>query len=100
MAKFLSIYVTNTGLTAGERLINADQITTVAQTAATTTVITLAEAGATVVTLTHTDTGTTPSVRDAINDAITAVPGGQTVVVSLPVGIVCSSFESAAVPAP
>ena len=25
--------------------------------------------------LTHTSTGTTPSVRDAINDAITAVPG-------------------------
>jgi hypothetical protein len=97
MAKFLSIYVTNTGLTAGERLINADQITTVAQTAATTTVITLAQAGTTFdqVTLTHTSTGTTPSVKDAINDAITAVPGGQTVAVSLPVGIVCTEIALA-----
>ena len=97
MAKFLSIYVTNTGLTAGERLINADQITTVAQTGATTTVITLAQAGTSFdqVTLTHTSTGTTPSVRDAINDAITAVPGGQTVAVSLPVGIVCSAIALA-----
>ena len=97
MAKFISIYVTNTGLTAGERLINAEQITTVAQTAATTTVITLAQAGTSFdqVTLTHTSTGTTPSVKDAINDAITAVPGGQTVAVSLPVGIVCTAIALA-----
>lgn len=97
MAKFLSIYVTNTGLTAGERLINADQITTVAQTAATTTVITLGQAntGYDQVTLTHTSTGTTPSVKDAINAAITAVPGGQTVKVSLPEDIVCSAIALA-----
>ena len=97
MAKFLSIYVTNTGLTAGERLINADQITTVAQTAATTTVITIA--GANVdrdqITLTHTSTGTTPSVKDAINAAITAVPGGQTVAVSLPADVVCTAIAVA-----
>lgn len=97
MAKFLSIYVTNTGLTAGERLINADQITTVAQTAATTTVITLAQAGTSFdqVTLTHTSTGTTPSVKDAINAAITAVPGGQTVAVSFPVDVVCTAIALA-----
>lgn len=94
MAKFLSIYVTNTGLTAGERLINADQITTVTQVEAQATVITLAQAGTNFhqITLSHTSTGTTPSVRDAINDAITAVPGGQTVAVSLPVGIVCDGI--------
>jgi hypothetical protein len=97
MAKFLSIYVTNTGLTAGERLINADQITTVAQTAATTTVITLAQAGTSFdqITLTHTSTGTTPSVKDAINAAITAVPGGLTVAVSLPADVVCSAIAFA-----
>lgn len=97
MAKFISIYVTNTGLTAGERLINAEQITTVAQTAATTTVITLAQAGTSFdqITLTHTSTGTTPSVKDAINDAITAVPGGQTVAVSLPVDVVCTAIALA-----
>ena len=95
MAKFLSIYVTNTGLTAGERLINADQITTVAQTAATTTVITLAQAGTSFdqITLTHTSTGATPSVKDAINAAITAVPGGQTVAVSFPADVVCSAIH-------
>jgi hypothetical protein len=97
MAKFLSINVTNTGLTAGERLINADQITTVAQTAATTTVITLGQAGSSFdqVTLTHTDTGTTPSVKNAINDAITAVPGGQVVAVSFPANVVCTAIALA-----
>jgi len=97
MAKFLSIYVTNTGLTAGERLINADQITTIAQTAATTTVITLGQAGSGFdqVTLTHTSTGTTPSVKDALNAAITGVPGGQVVKVSMPDGIVCSAIALA-----
>ena len=98
MAKFLSIYVTNTDLAAGERLINADQITTVAQTTDTITIITLGSDPNQII-LTHTSTGTTPSVRDAINDAITAVPGGQTVAVSLPVGIVCSSIGFEAVPA-
>ncbi len=97
MAKFLSINVTNTGLTAGPRLINADQITTVAQTAATTTAITLGNSNSAVdvVTLTHTDTGTTPSVKDAINAALTAVPGGQTVVVALPEGVVVSAIAVA-----
>jgi len=97
MAKFLSINVTNTGLTAGQRLINADQITTVAQTAATTTAITLGNSNSAVdvVTLTHTDTGTTPSVKDAINAALTAVPGGQTVTVALPAGVVVTAIAVA-----
>jgi hypothetical protein len=95
MAKFLSIYVKNTGLTSGVRLINADQITTVAQTAATTTVITLGLPGVGEVALTHTSTGTTPSVRDAINAALTAVPGGQVVAVDLPEGISCTAIALA-----
>lgn len=97
MAKFLSINITNTGLTAGNQLINADQITTVTQTAATTTVITLGNSNSAVdiVTLTHTSTGTIPSVRNAINAAITAVPGGQTVAVELPAGVVVSAIAVA-----
>jgi hypothetical protein len=97
MAKFLSINITNTGLTAGNQLINADQITTVTQTAATTTLITLGNSNSAVdaVTLTHTSTGTTPSVRDAINAAITAVPGGQAVQVVLPAGVVVSAIAVA-----
>ena len=97
MAKFLSINVTNTGLTAGNYLINADNIATVIQTAATTTAITLVNSNTAVdvFTLTHTSTGTTPSVRDAVNAAITAVPGGQTVAVSLPAGIVVTGIALA-----
>lgn len=93
MAKFLSINVTATGLLGGQRLINADQIVTVVQTAATTTDIFLAPAGssaAKILTLTHTTTGTTPSIKAAINAAITAVPGGQVVAVSFPEGITCT----------
>lgn len=98
MAKFIAIHVTNTGLTAGTRLINADQIVTVTQTAATTTTIQMAPAvGSTadLFTLTHTSTGTTPSVKDAINAALTAVPGGQVVSVSFPEGVVCSAIALA-----
>jgi hypothetical protein len=95
MAKFISINVTPTtpGLTSGIRLINADQISTVTQTAGNTTVISLGNSNAAVdvFTLTHTDTGTTPSVKDAINAALTAVPGGQTVAVSLPINVVCTA---------
>ena len=99
MAKFISINVTTEtpGLTSGIRLINADQITTVAQTAADTTLITLgnSNAAADIITLTHTGTGTTPSVKDAINAALSAVPGGQTVAVSFPINVVCTAIALA-----
>jgi hypothetical protein len=94
MAKFLSIYVTAAGLNGGERLINADQIVTVTQASATSTTIFLAPVGGSttdVLTLTHTSTGTTPSIKAAVNAAISAVPGGQTVSVSFPQGIVCTA---------
>ena len=98
MAKFLSINVTASGLNGGIRLINADQIVTVTQTAATTTNIYLAPvagSSADILTLTHTDTGTTPSIKDAINAAITAVPGAQVVEVSFPVGVTCTAVALA-----
>jgi hypothetical protein len=94
MAKFLSINVTAAGLNGGPRLINADQIVTVTQASATTTTIFLAPVGgasADVLTLTHTSTGTVPSVKDAVNAAIIAVPGGQTVAVGFPDGVVCTA---------
>lgn len=94
MAKFLSINVTAAGLNGGVRLINADQIVTVTQTAATTTDIFLAPVGGeatNILTLTHTSTGTTPSIKDAVNAAITAVPGGQVVAVSFPTGVTCTA---------
>jgi hypothetical protein len=97
MAKFLSINVTAAGLAGGQQLINADQITTVTQTAATTTVITLGNSNSAVdvITLTHTGTGTTPSVRNAVNAAITAIPGGQTVAVDLAVGVTVTGIAVA-----
>jgi hypothetical protein len=96
MAKFLSINVTPTtpGLNSGIRLINADQIVTVTQSSGTTTELFLAPVGGSatdILTLTHTTTGTTPSVKEAVNAAISAVPGGQTVSVSFPQGIVCTA---------
>jgi hypothetical protein len=94
MAKFLSINVTAAGLNGGPRLINADQIVTVTQASATTTTIFLAPVGGSavdVLTLTHTSTGTVPSIKDAVNAAITAVPGGQTVAVDFPSGVVCTA---------
>jgi hypothetical protein len=94
MAKFLSINVTAAGLNGGIRLINADQIVTVTQSSGTTTELFLAPVGGSatdILTLTHTTTGTTPSVKEAVNAAISAVPGGQTVSVSFPQGIVCTA---------
>ena len=44
------------------------------------------------VTLTHTSVGTTPSVRDAINYALTANPGGVKAKVQLPSGITVSNI--------
>ena len=94
MAKFISVPVTAAAsLESGIRLFNADSIITVNQTAATTTTIIL-NGGSSVTdiyTLTHTSTtalyGTTPVVKNAINAALIAVPGGQNVLVGLPAGI-------------
>ena len=94
MAKFISVPVTAATLESGIRLFNVDSIITVNQSAATTTTITVnsgASASSDIFTLTHTSTtalyGTTPVVKNAINAALIAVPGGQNVLVGLPAGI-------------
>ena len=96
MAKFISILVTNDGapLTAGPRLVNADAIVSVSAVSATKTQIVFSTQTATFDTIevNHDSTGTVPSIKNAINDALTGVPGGQTVVVSLPSGITVSSM--------
>jgi len=94
MAKFISIKSSAAGLDSGDLLFNVDQIVLVEAASATTTTMNLtsAAAGLDVVTVTHTSTGTTPSVRDAINSALTANPGGVKAKVNLPTGITVSGI--------
>lgn len=89
MASFISIKSSAAGLAGGEFLFNVDQIILVEAIDATTTTISLSTLAAAedVVTLTHTSVGTTPSVRDAVNAALTANPGGVKAKVNLPTGI-------------
>jgi hypothetical protein len=97
MAKFIAIKSSASGLGGGDFLFNVDQIITVEAASATTTTILLTSSQATedVVTLTHTDVGTTPSVRDSINAALTANPGGVKAKVNLPSGVTVSGVAIA-----
>ena len=88
MAKFISIKSSGAGVAGGDILVGADLITGVVASLATETVIYLAGgAGADLCTITHSSTGTIPSVRDAVNYALTANPGGVKAKVHLPEGI-------------
>tara|TARA_R110002153_G_C12978355_1_gene462251 strand:+ start:84 stop:362 length:279 start_codon:yes stop_codon:yes gene_type:complete len=89
MARFITIVSTGAGLAGGNILLNVDDILTVRAATATTTQIIGA---ATVTTVTHTTVGTVPSVRDAINSALTANPGGVNARVALPAGITVSAI--------
>jgi len=91
MAKFISIYSSGAGLLGGDILINAENVNSVIAANGTTTVLKLNGPALDEVTVTHTSVGTTPSVRDAINYALTANPGGVKAKVSLPSGITVSS---------
>jgi len=73
MAKFISIHSSGSGLDGGDVLIGVDGIVGVDAASGTSTVI------------------TTPSVRDAINYALTANPGGVKAKVKLPSGIEVSN---------
>jgi hypothetical protein len=89
MARFITIVSSGAGLAGGNVLISVDDILTVkAATATTTTII----GAATVTTVTHTSVGTVPSVRNAINNALTANPGGVNAKVALPTGITVSTI--------
>jgi hypothetical protein len=91
MAKFISIYSSGTGLDGGDILIGVDSIVGVDAASSTTTVIKLNGGVLDEATITHTAVGTTPSVRDAINYALTANPGGVKAKVALPSGITVSN---------
>jgi hypothetical protein len=92
MAKFISLNSSAAALNAGELLVSSEAIVFVAQTAATTTLIYLDGSAAAndLITITHTTTGTDPSMREAINYALTANPGGVKAKVQLPAGITIS----------
>ena len=88
MAKFISINSSGAGLAGGDILVGVDLITGVVQASATTVLIYLAGGAAgDVCTITHDSVGTIPSVRDAVNYALTANPGGVKARVQLPSGI-------------
>ena len=88
MAKFISIKSSGSGIAGGDILVGVDLITGVEQASATTVVIYLAGGAAgDLCTITHSSVGTIPSVRDAVNYALTANPGGVKAKVHLPDGI-------------
>jgi len=98
MASFISIKSSAAGLAGGEFLFNVDQIIFVEAASATTTTISLTNPSAfslNKVTITHGTVGTTPSVRDAINAALTANPGGVKARVNLPAGIAVTGIAIA-----
>ncbi len=94
MAKFIQIFSSGAGRAGGNLLFNVNQIVNVESASATTTTMNLtsAAAGLDVATITHTDTGTGTGVRDAINNALTANPGGVKAAVHLPSGVTVSGI--------
>jgi len=95
MAKFIEIKSSGSGLAGGNILFGVENINTVVAALATSTVIKFNGGGLDEATITHTNTGTTPSVRDAINAALTANPGGVKAKVQLPTGITVSAVAIA-----
>jgi len=97
MAKFIEIKSSGAGLAGGNILINADEVLLVVATSGTATTLTMSSASTAgdVITVAHGTTGTTPSVRDAINAALTANPGGVKAKVQLPTGITVTGITIA-----
>ncbi len=88
MAKFIAIKSSGAGLAGGDVLLGVEGINGVTSLNDTTTVVEYGNKGATI---THSSVGTTPSVRDAVNAALTANPGGVKARVQLPVGVTVSA---------
>ncbi len=92
MAKFIEIYSSGSGLDGGNVLIGVDNVVGVDAASGTTTVVKFNGGVIDECTITHDSVGTTPSVRDAINYALTANPGGVKAKVQLPSGITVSNI--------
>lgn len=99
MANFIKIQSKGTAIdNIGSYLINASSVLTVLQMSQTVTDIYLEEnadeAQKTRIIIKHTATGTgKASMKDAINNALTASPGGNPSHVDLPAGISVTSIE-------
>ena len=91
MAKFIEVFSSGSGLDGGNVLIGADGVVGVDAASGTSTIIKYNGGIIDECTITHDTTGTTPSVRDAINYALTANPGGVKAKVQLPSGITVSN---------
>lgn len=92
MAKFISIPVTSaTAYTAGNKLVNADEIVSAVATALTTIVI---YANGKTITLTIAG-ATGANAIDAVNTALTCFPGGEYVPVVFPTGVTCTAISVA-----
>ena len=92
MAKFIEVYSSGSGLDGGNILLGVEGIISVDAATATTTTVTY---DGKVATITHDSVGTTPSVKDAVNAALTANPGGVKAKVHLPSGITVSAIAVA-----
>ncbi len=94
MAKYISFNSSAAGLDSGELVLNAENVVYVEADSATSTKVFLnaGPVGADLITITHTSTGTNPSMRDAINYALTANPGGVKAKVQNPSGISISAI--------
>jgi len=92
MAKFIAIKSSGAGLAGGDVLLGVEGIIGVKAALATSTVV---EYEGKTATITHSTTGTAPSVRDAVNAALTANPGGVKARVQLPAGITVSAVAIA-----
>ncbi len=92
MAKFIEVYSSGADLDGGNILLGVEGIISVDAASATTTTVTY---DGKVVTITHDSVGTTPSVKDAVNAALTANPGGVKAKVHLPSGITVTEITIA-----
>ncbi len=92
MAKFIAIKSSGAGLASGDVLLGVEGIIGVEAASTTTTVV---EYDGKAATITHSSVGTVPSVRDAVNAALTANPGGVKARVQLPTGISVSAVAIA-----
>ena len=92
MAKFIEVYSSGSGLDGGNILLGVEGIIGVTAASATTTAV---KYDGRVATITHDSVGTTPSVKDAINAALTANPGGVKAKVQLPSGITVTRIQVA-----
>ncbi len=96
MAKFIALDSSAAGLDSGEHLVSAEDVIYVKAGSATTTLLYVnGPAAADLITITHTSTGTNPSMRDAVNYALTANPGGVKAKVQNPSGISISGIAIA-----